>query len=261
MKGNPTLGGFFQRQPRAEVKSIQEELLYRLTYKPKYVCNFVMSQNQRVCCFLGKVLYITDENLKPLVTHTFSSHICGCSISDKCRYVAAQLAHNESNNHESGAFVLVDIWKNQIIAEQCIEVSFKIQSHIYIDEKEQAIYIYPRDESPVRYDFSLQAERNSLKVYYDSPNRNPYSLLGRATYLLSKPEDFKDTAEEIRQLLARAKASEKVSEYQLSLAYKTLGEQYETAGEKESALQSYETGLSLNPHLSVKKRIKQLKEP
>ena len=49
-------------------------------------------------------------------------------------------------------------------------------------------------------------------------------------------------------------------QYQLSNAYKELGQIYDQNGLKQKALDAYREGLRLNSGLSVKKRIKQLEK-
>lgn len=60
--------------------------------------------------------------------------------------------------------------------------------------------------------------------------------------------------------LSRSASDPKMSTYQLSNAYKELGQIYDQNELKQKALDAYREGLRLNPALSVKKRIKQLEK-
>lgn len=89
---------------------------------------------------------------------------------------------------------------------------------------------------------------------------SPYQLNADALKLIKKLDrKFSFQIEEkIIILINAASMHPSMSEYQLSLTHQALGDCYYKHGFYESALQRYECGLSLNPRLPVKRKIKEI---
>lgn len=115
-------------------------------------------------------------------------------------------------------------------------------------------------ESPDAEMFEKDAER--LRRYEEKTDLSPYELLEKAQ---SSMNELKETyteqeAQKAVGYLRLSALNPKMSTYQLSNAYKELGQIYDRNELKQKALDAYREGLRLNPGLSVKKRIKQLEK-
>lgn len=256
--------------PVADTKAVEEvraKLAQKLAYKPRYEINFVSTQNSVVCCFDGKRLYLTDSNLRPLLTYDSSSYIHACAVSDTARYVVCQMAFNHENNADSGAMVLFDVKAMTEIARSVLPTGWKGMTHLFVDEKTERIFVYYGDMK-VDYDFAFKANEKALQRYYrncaEEQTASPYTLNSRAQELIKKAKagetDWNAVEKEVLFLLETSGENQKMSPYQLSVTYKELGDLYAGRGEAAKAVSAYETGLSLNPKLPVKKKLNQERE-
>lgn len=115
-------------------------------------------------------------------------------------------------------------------------------------------------DSPDSEAFENDAER--LRRYEEKTDLSPYELLEKAQ---SSMNELKETyteqeAQKAVGYLSLSAQNPKMSTYQLSNAYKELGQIYDRNELKQKALDAYREGLRLNSGLSVKKRIKQLEK-
>lgn len=250
---------------------IKKQLEDKSAHFNKLEMNFVISHNNIVCCALGKRLYLTDRNFYPLIAYESNSFIGACSISANGKYVAFQMARNNENDEDSGATAVFDVKSKKIIAKRKLPTGFKGTRHIFIDEKQQSIFIYISDAIMgegnnyiVKYDLALNPDEKTLQEYYTKPDISPYELNERINSLIEdikdKKRDFTKTFTEINYLLNRLVNCEKMSSYQLSITYKNFGDICLEYNQANSAIDAYEKGLLLNPKLAVKKRIALLKK-
>lgn len=240
-------------------------------HKLQHESNWMFAQNDFICCFKGKILYLTDTNFKPLLMYESTSNIAGCGISRTGKYIVCQTAYNHENDKDSGTTIVFDVEQRGIICRKCIEIGVKETSTIFIDEQKKIIAFYVRDNILgqdkniiVKYDFNLNPDEKTLKDYYTKPDISPYMLNVRIHELISRAnnemEQWQEIEQEITYLLEKLKNNDNMSHYQLSMTYKQLGDLYSKYDDIEKAILSYETGLSLNPKLTVKKKLNQLKK-
>ena len=109
---------------------------------------------------------------------------------------------------------------------------------------------------------TLERDAERLKQYEERTDLSPYELLEKAQNCMDElKEAYTEQAEQKAvEYLNLSALNPKMSTYQLSNAYKELGQIYDQSGHKQKALDAYREGLRLNPGLSVKKRIKQLEK-
>lgn len=260
------LRAFPTRDKRA-ADAVQAQLAKRLSLKPSQEINFGMTHSSTICCFDGKTLYLTDCNLRPVLTYESSSYIHACAISDTGRYIVCQTANSREGDTESGVMILFDVTKKAEIARSKIPTGWKGMTHLFVDENAKRIFVY-YGSSKVDYDFSLQPNDAALESFMRAqrtdPKASPYELNGRAQELIANAkagsEDWNAVENEVLSILQRIGANAKMSRYQLSLTYRELGDLYAERGDHAKAASAYEEGLSLNPNLPVKKKLKQERE-
>lgn len=118
---------------------------------------------------------------------------------------------------------------------------------------------------------SIEAQLSDVKKYIELEKLLPAAeakksaAQTRLAELLTYAEKARTAIDGINaEILTLAKAQADVDElkeqYQLSNAYKELGQIYDQNDLKQKALDAYREGLRLNSGLSVKKRIKQLEK-
>ena len=109
---------------------------------------------------------------------------------------------------------------------------------------------------------TLERDAERLKQYEEKTDLSPYELLEKAQSCMGElKEAYTEQAEQKAvEYLNLSALNPKTSTYQLSNAYKELGQIYDQNGHKQKAIDAYREGLRLNPGLSVKKRIKQLEK-
>lgn len=109
---------------------------------------------------------------------------------------------------------------------------------------------------------TLERDAERLKQYKEKTDLSPYELLEKAQVCMDElKEAYTEQAEQkAAGYLNLSALNPKMSTYQLSNAYKELGQIYDQNELKQKALDAYREGLRLNPGLSVKKRIKQLEK-
>lgn len=115
-------------------------------------------------------------------------------------------------------------------------------------------------DSPDSEAFENDAER--LRQYEEKTDLSPYELLKKAQSCMNELKETYTEQEEKKAVgyLSLSGLNPNMSTYQLSNAYKELGQIYDRNELKQKALDAYREGLRLNPGLSVKKRIKQLEK-
>ena len=115
-------------------------------------------------------------------------------------------------------------------------------------------------DGPDAETFEKDAER--LRLYKEKTDLSPYELLEKAQVCMDElKENYTELTEQKAAGYLRLSAlNPKMSAYQLSNAYKELGQIFDRNELKQKALNAYREGLRLNPALSVKKRIKQLEK-
>ena len=109
---------------------------------------------------------------------------------------------------------------------------------------------------------TLEQNAERLKRYEEKTDLSPYELLEKAQGCIGElKETYTEQAEQKAvDYLSLSALNPKMSTYQLSNAYKELGQIYDQNDLKQKALDAYREGLRLNSGLSVKKRIKQLEK-
>lgn len=109
---------------------------------------------------------------------------------------------------------------------------------------------------------TLERNAERLKRYEEKTDLSPYELLEKAQGCIGElKETYTEQAEQKAvDYLSLSALNPKMSTYQLSNAYKELGQIYDQNDLKQKALDAYREGLRLNSGLSVKKRIKQLEK-
>lgn len=254
----------FPMTNREQVETVREQLTQKLTYKPTLEVNFVTSHLPIICCFDGKTLYITDDNLRPMLYFESTSFINACAISDTAKYVVCQTANNANNDADSGVTMLFDIEGKRLLSRKRIESGWGGVTHLFIDEEAERIWVYYGDKK-VEYDFNLCPNADMLEIYLrecrEEPTASPYLLNSRVRELISKARasepKWGDVEKEALSLLERLSTDTSMSQYQLSITYRELGDLYSERGEAKKAVEAYEIGLSLNSNLSVKRKINQ----
>lgn len=115
-------------------------------------------------------------------------------------------------------------------------------------------------DSPDSEAFENDTER--LRQYEEKTDLSPYELLKKAQSCMNELKETYTEQEEQKAVgyLSLSGLNPNMSTYQLSNAYKELGQIYDRNELKQKALDAYREGLRLNPGLSVKKRIKQLEK-
>ena len=115
-------------------------------------------------------------------------------------------------------------------------------------------------DSPDSEAFENDAER--LRQYEEKTDLSPYELLKKAQSCMNELKETYTEQEEQKAVgyLSLSGLNPNMSTYQLSNAYKELGQIYDRNELKQKALDAYREGLRLNPGLSVKKRINQLEK-
>ena len=108
----------------------------------------------------------------------------------------------------------------------------------------------------------LKRDAERSRQYKEKTDLSPYELLEKAQNCMGElKEAYTEQAErKAVECLNLSALNPKMSTYQLSNAYKELGQIYDQNELKQKALDAYREGLRLNPGLSVKKRIKQLEK-
>lgn len=248
-----------------ENHKLAEETRLRLAQKcankSSYEVNFVMSHVGTICCFDGNIAYITDDNLQPILFYESKSFFNSCYISDTAKYAVFQMAYNKENDADSGATALFDVKGKRLIARSHLPTGWKGGTHLFIDEKLECLYVYYGDKK-VKYDFSLRSNTDMLEAYFrENSEVSPYLLNSRAQELISKTKEkeieWETVEKEVLFLLERLSTDADMSQYQLSITYRELGDLYSEHGETQKAIESYEIGLSLNPSLPVKRKLNQ----
>lgn len=115
-------------------------------------------------------------------------------------------------------------------------------------------------DSPDSEAFENDAVR--LRQYEEKTDLSPYELLEKAQSCMNELKETytEQEAQKAVGYLSLSAQNPKMSTYQLSNAYKELGQIYDRNELKQKALDAYREGLRLNPGLPVKKRIKQLEK-
>ncbi len=231
--------------------------------------NWILTNSGLTCCYSGKRLFLADEHYKVLLAFESNSNIDACGVSGAGNYIVCQMCFNPQNDKDSGATALIDVPGRQIIKQAKIEVGGLDTREIFVDEQKRAIFIYVADKVlgddnnfRVEYDFELLPDEKSLRGYYRKPDLSPYVLNERAKKLISRLQTegiIAEDEQEILELLDRMKGSD-ISAHQLAPTYKLMGDLYLERNADDKALRMYETGLSINPGLAVKKVIKMLQK-
>ena len=228
------------------------------------IMNFVLTNDDRICCFFGKTLFITDCKYIPILYYKSTSYLCSCSISAHGKYAVCQMARNDFSDEDSNATVIFDVDSGRIIARRVIETDWRGVTHIYVDEEALCVWIYYETER-VQYDFSLQPNEKHLSAYFLHEKISPYSINSRIWTLLNKiPDSETGTNEktvamllkEVEKLLERITNPLSITPYQISQTYGKLGDVYSKLKMPQKAVMAYENGLSANPKLPVKRKLK-----
>lgn len=143
---------------------VQAELRRGLEWKSRFEINFVMSSTGLFACFKGRTFYITDGDLRPILSYEATAYGNAVAISDGGKYAIFQTAHNQQHDGDSGAFALIDIEKREIISKGRIETGWKRMTHLFLDEGEKCFWVYYGDNK-ARYNFNLEADPETLKWY------------------------------------------------------------------------------------------------
>lgn len=243
------------------VDEVRERLKQQCAYKPMHEINFIISKDSKIACFWEKRFYITDDSFTPELVYETESFANAVSLSDSSKYAIFQTAYNAKNDEDSGAFAIIDVEKREVINKGAIETGWKGMTHLYIDEDKKCFWVYYGNER-VKYGFDLSPDAKTLEQYEEKAELSPYYLLEKAQSCMDElKETYTEQAErKAVGYLSRSASDPKMSTYQLSNAYKELGQIYDRNELKQKALDAYREGLRLNPALSVKKRIKQLEK-
>lgn len=251
------------------VQELRQKLARECAHKLKNASNWILTNAGLICCHSGKRIYLTDDNFIPLLAFESTANIAASGVSPEGNYIVCQMSFNSFNDKDNGATALIDVQQRRVIKQKQIAVGGLDTRTIFIDEQKKAIYIYVADKLlgegnnfKVKYDFELLPDVKSLRAYYQKPDISPYILNGRAQRLITRIQTDglqTDIEKEILKLLERMKSSD-MSIYQLASTYKMLGDLYLELSLDEKALAMYETGLSVNPNLAVKKTIKMLQK-
>lgn len=242
------------------VDEVRKQLRLWCARKPSLEINFITNL-KKIACFWEKRFYITDDSFTPELVYETESLANAVSLSDSAKYAIFQTAYNSKNDEDSGAFAIIDVEKREVINKGAIETGWKGMTHLYIDEDKKCFWVYYGNER-VKYGFDLTPDAKTLEQYEERAELSPYYLLEKAQNCM---DELKEAyTEQVEQkavgYLNRSARDPKMSTYQLSNAYKELGQIYDQSGYKQKALDAYREGLRLNPGLSVKKRIKQLEK-
>ena len=230
--GVTSSGARFVDPASIPVDEVRERLKRQCAYKPMHEINFIISKDSKIACFWEKRFYITDDSFTPELVYETESFANAVSLSDSSKYAIFQTAYNAKNDEDSGAFAIIDVEKREVINER------------------------------VKYGFDLSPDAKTLEQYEEKAELSPYYLLEKAQSCIDElKETYTEQAErKAVGYLSRSASDPKMSTYQLSNAYKELGQIYDQNELKQKALDAYREGLRLNPALSVKKRIKQLEK-
>ena len=259
--GVTSSGARFVDPASIPVDEVRERLKRQCAYKPMYEINFIISKDSKIACFWEKRFYITDDSFTPELVYETESFANAVSLSDSSKYAIFQTAYNAKNDEDSGAFAIIDVEKREVINKGAIETGWKGMTHLYIDEDKKCFWVYYGNER-VKYGFDLSPDAKTLEQYEEKAELSPYYLLEKAQSCIDElKETYTEQAErKAVGYLSRSASDPKMSTYQLSNAYKELGQIYDQNELKQKALDAYREGLRLNPALSVKKRIKQLEK-
>lgn len=248
-------------------KEIRERLINECIGDQRTVNGFSALDGKIICVFSGRRVYLTDKRFYPIFAYERTSHVIACAVSATAKYMFAQMAPNRENDEDSNAAVLIDVKAKEVISKRCLPTRWEDVTLSSIDEQMNCIWIYYGDKC-VEYDFRLQANPEALRKYWKKycrqPNASPYVVNAHVNELLAQ-----ETSDNIQWAIVEAEARKlmrildkgpRVSPYQLSLTYESLGNLYIVHGEHKRAVWAFEKGLALNPKLPVKRKLAQEKK-
>lgn len=251
----------------AQARLISIELAVKCRHKPPSEINFFFVLNKFICCFSGKVTYITDTAFNPLLAYESTSYINACALSDTAKYMLIQTANNHFNDEDSGVSILIDVQAKAVLVKKHLPTDWKTVTRLFVDERSKSIYLYYGDIN-VKYSFDLEPDPASLDRYWQniekSSTNSPYALNQRAHELISKAVagdvDWGAAEPEVVDILAKLSENKNMSQFQLSNTYRELGDFYSSQQNARKAVMAYEAGLKLNPKLPVKRKLNQERE-
>ena len=238
---------------------LQQRFIQHRKYGSSLECNFVLSQISTIAAFDGDIFAILDMHFCPIFHIKVEAYVAACSLSDNGEWAAFVTAGGPSV--DANSVFLVDVFSKNIYKKFDSDVHAKYVNAIYIDTVEEVIHLHC-DDLTYQYRFDGQLITNSqfdIK-YIQSKTSSSYALTGQAIQMMGALESLYDQHVEQRILdrLNAARADPKRSDYQISLAYRRLGDCYLQLALKEKALSAYKVGVTLNPKLGVKRLISNL---
>jgi len=256
----------------ADDHSLKKREIPRMPLFVSDMQNYVLSQNKEYKVYFddrinpGKsTLCVANINNKVIFQNTIDVYCHVCSISETGKYAAFQTANGYGEfSNQYATMLLYDVFSGKELLNKSLKTGWKDICSIEILETSKIIRLhYALDY--VDYNFEgtpidPQQVENYIFKYADT-----YSLEAYAYELLNMCEEniSLELYEKLTYILDELKGC--ISPNRQSKLCKSIGKIYENMsnnnveGALEKAISFYEKGLNIDPSLSVKKALKQLK--
>ncbi|OQB75684.1 MAG: hypothetical protein BWX92_02490 [Deltaproteobacteria bacterium ADurb.Bin135] len=206
--------------------------------------------------FKGGIFWVIGKSGQPLIRRTCTANIGSACISPEGGYAACSLELDDSNTADSETIVLFDLNLCKQISQ--FNPAGLHVNRIEIDENERVIKVTNYCEKTFRFNFNGELFDIDALQKENIENANGYYLI---TLVKHEMEHELTKKEEIKCLELLDKALKKgVSTYTQGEAYAMMGQINEKTERFDEAVKLYETALQLNPKLSIKRHLKQLKD-
>ena len=243
------------------LRAIRNGLYQRCQYRPSLELNFIYNQRGEIACFLAAstpyigYFFVTDDTFTPNAIYRTTAYINACTISDSGHYAICQTANNPSNDEDSGVFIVLDVWQKKVLGKLRLPTGWKGITHLFLDEKKESFFVYYGNYY-VEYNFQGKATNKNQLFETQLSIYNGYQLIGLATEITKALSETWDTSLYQKLLRVIDAIGNDVSSVQRASMYKALGDCYFEHHMTDEAISAYEMGLSLNPKLPVKKKLK-----
>lgn len=225
--------------------------------------NFIFSHKSTIVCFihlkdLSSLITVTDLEYNPMFLHKVNAIIAQCNISDSGKYIVWQTA--TAKNDDSNSIFFYDVENQNLIWKRPAYIHNKYLRGIYIFDFVEVQY----DDLIIKYDFEgneIDKETNYYKLL-KSKCVSPYYWNSCAYIMIDALNNNfnKEIEKEITEKIYAAEHNANMSNYQLSLTYRKLGDCYVKHNYKYKALNTYRKALMYNSKIGIKKTIIKLEK-
>lgn len=208
---------------------------------------------------LQGTFYAFDKTGRQLVKHHFTANFYNNGLSNDGRYAVCQLAH--SNSSDGGTLAFFDIEQGQLLWQKIPESGWANSYEFDVERKE--LLLRYREIGAFRYNFLgefLEKDRwEKERIKHASASELSFIAIERLKELGGNVS--KEAGNEIISLLNKA-LKKGLNNYpnEKASVYRAIGEIQESFGNIDEAIYNYETALTLNPNVGVKRRLTTLKK-